>query len=170
MTSSTRTPIGLLITGGTLDKDYNTLTGHLEFSQTHLPKLFQQANITLPIQSEVLMLKDSLEMTHEDRQLILNACLESPCQRLVITHGTDTMAETANCLLNSQLAQSKTVVLTGAMRPFQLGDSDAAFNLGSALMAAQLAPNGIYIAMNGELFPAAITQKNRQQGIFERQA
>jgi len=167
MNTSPRLPIGLLITGGTLDKDYNTLTGHLEFSQTHLPKLLQKANITLPILSEVLMLKDSLEMTHEDRQLILNACLESSCQRLVITHGTDTMAETADCLLNSPLAQSKTIVLTGAMRPFQLGESDASFNVGSALMAAQLASEGIFIAMNGELFPANLTEKNRSQGLFE---
>lgn len=168
MTSNTRNPIGLLITGGTLDKDYNELSGNLEFSKTHLPILLDQANITLATQPEVLMLKDSLEMTSEDRQLILNACLASSCQRLVITHGTDTMAETAEYLLNSSLPLSKTIVLTGAMRPFQLGQSDASFNIGSALMACQLANTGIYIAMNGELFNASEVQKNRQDGVFER--
>ena len=165
--SSPFSPIGLLITGGTLDKDYNAISGSLDFSQTHLMTLLNQANVSLSIQSEVLMLKDSLEMTLQDRQTILTACLASPCQRLVITHGTDTLTDTAAFLLDSALPQSKTVVLTGAMRPFQLGQSDAAFNLGSALMAAQLTNNGIYIAMNGELFPATLTQKNRQQGVFE---
>lgn len=160
-------PITLLVTGGTLDKDYQTTSGELIFSETHLPKLLEEANSTLPIKLNVLMLKDSLEMLDSDRQKILDACLESATDRVVITHGTDTMTDTALFLKNSRQLTDKTVVLTGAMRPFQLNQSDASFNLGTALMAAQLASSGIYIAMNGELFEASQVSKNRQQGIFE---
>jgi len=160
-------PITLLVTGGTLDKDYQTTSGELIFSETHLPKLLEEANSTLPIKLKVLMLKDSLEMLDSDRQKILDACLESATDRVVITHGTDTMTDTALFLKNSRQLTDKTVVLTGAMRPFQLNQSDASFNLGTALMAAQLASSGIYIAMNGELFEASQVSKNRQQGIFE---
>lgn len=160
--------IGLFITGGTLDKDYNPITGTLDFSQSHLDQLLKQANLTITVSTQVLMLKDSLEMTTEDRQHILTACLESPYSQLVITHGTDTLTETAQFLHESELASLKTVVLTGAMRPFQLGQSDASFNVGAALMAVQLAPKGIYIAINGQLFPATQVFKNRPQGVFER--
>jgi len=159
--------ITLLVTGGTLDKDYQTTTGKLVFSDTHLPKLLKEANSTLPIKTTVLMLKDSLEMQDADRKKILKACIESETDRVVITHGTDTMTDTALFLKNSRQLTDKTVVLTGAMRPFQLNQSDASFNLGAALMASQLASPGIYIAMNGELFEASQVSKNRQQGIFE---
>ncbi len=157
----------LIVTGGTLDKDYQTSTGALVFSETHLPDILRQANTTLAIETRVLMLKDSLEMTDLDRDDIAQACRETETDTIVITHGTDTMADTALALSENAELSDKTIVLTGAMRPFRLGESDACFNLGAALMAAQLAENGVYIAMNGELFNASRVMKNRQKGVFE---
>jgi len=198
--------ITLFTTGGTLDKDYQATSGELVFDESHLPQMLQQANCTLAIEHQPLMQKDSLEMTDADRKVILEACLQSNAQHIVITHGTDTMTDTANLLLAEQQKAndavdlddiiegiidtvvevlfdessdsdtkttgfaSKTIVLTGAMRPFQLGKSDALFNLGSAMMAAQLAPAGIYIAMNGNLLDAANVVKNRTKGVFETEA
>ncbi len=162
--------IQLFITGGTIDKQYVATTGDLAFPETHLPQLLQEANATLQIRTHVLMQKDSLEMTELDRQQIYQACSKSECQKIVITHGTDTMVDTALCLLadssNQQLAQ-KTIVLTGAMRPFMLQHSDASFNMGAALMAAQLAPAGVYICMNGQLFNPRQVVKDKQQGLFK---
>jgi len=160
--------IKIIITGGTLDKDYNTLTGELYFPKTHLPQLLSQANLTLPIQTQVVLQKDSLEMNDADRQSIAQACEDTKEQKIIITHGTDTMQLTAQTLNNHSALKHKTIILTGAMRPFKLGESDAAFNIGSAIMAVQLAQPGVYIAMNGQLFPAGQVQKNRQQGIFEK--
>ncbi len=157
----------LLVTGGTLDKDYQTTTGALVFSETHLPAMLRQANTTLAIETRVLMLKDSLEMTDLDRDEIAQACQDANTESIVITHGTDTMVDTALALSENANLCNKTIVLTGAMRPFRLGESDACFNLGAALTAAQLAQNGVYIAMNGELFEACRVMKNRQKGVFE---
>lgn len=157
----------LLITGGTLDKDYETTSGELVFRQTHLPEMLQQANCSLQISSQVLMLKDSLEMTDEDRQAILQQCLDTPSSKIVITHGTDTLTTTAETLLSEPALGAKTIVLTGAMRPFKLGASDASFNLGAALTAAQLCPAGVYVAMNGLVFAADQVAKNRTLGVFE---
>ncbi|WP_029407570.1 asparaginase domain-containing protein [Thiomicrorhabdus sp. Milos-T2] len=159
--------IELLITGGTLDKDYHAIRGELVFSETHLSELLSEANTTLDIQSQVLMLKDSLEMTDTDREIIYQACLTSHHSHIVITHGTDTMCQTAEYLLNRPGLLNKTIVLTGAMRPFKLGNSDASFNIASALMAVQLAKPSVYIAMNGQLFTAQQVQKNRALGLFE---
>lgn len=159
--------IQLLITGGTLDKDYHATRGELVFAQTHLSELLSEANTTLDIQSQVLMLKDSLEMTNTDREIIYQACLTSQKSHIVITHGTDTMCKTATYLLNRPGLVNKTIVLTGAMRPFKLGNSDASFNLASALMAVQLAKPSVYIAMNGQLFSADQVQKNRELGLFQ---
>ena len=162
-------PIQLFITGGTIDKQYQTTTGELNFPATHLPQLLQEANSTLKIQTQVLMQKDSLEMTDFDRDLIDQACSISKSQMIVITHGTDTMVETALTLLKhfiSNTPSTKTIVITGAMRPFMLQHSDASFNVGAALMAVQLASPGVYICMNGQLFDAAHVQKDRQHGIF----
>lgn len=163
----TKPTIHLLITGGTLDKQYQATTGELFFPYTHLPLILQEANSTLAIESTVLMQKDSLEMTKEDRALICQTCIDSPQQSIVITHGTDTMVETALTLLKRTDLKGKTVILTGAMRPFMLGNSDASFNLGAALMAAQLANPGVYIAMNGQIFNANNVQKDRQLGQFK---
>ncbi|HHS99500.1 MAG TPA: asparaginase [Thiomicrospira sp.] len=160
--------IQLLITGGTIDKDYKETTGELVFSQTHTEQILAEANCHLNIQSKVLMLKDSLELTDTDRKQIYQACLDSISSHIVITHGTDTMVETAQFLQLQNTLTNKTIILTGAMRPYMLGRSDASFNLSSALMAVQLACNGIYIAMNGQLFNADKVQKNRLLGLFEK--
>ncbi|NPA72841.1 MAG: asparaginase [Gammaproteobacteria bacterium] len=164
--NSSNATLLLLITGGTLDKEYQATTGMLVFPETHLPKLLNEANSTLPIQQTVLMQKDSLEMTAEDRHDIFQACLSSQQDAIVITHGTDTMVKTATFLQQQPGLADKRIVLTGAMRPYMLGHSDAGFNLGSAFMAAQLAKPGTYIAMNGQLFEAGNVQKNRVLGQF----
>ncbi|SFR50287.1 asparaginase domain-containing protein [Thiomicrospira sp. ALE5] len=157
----------LLVCGGTLDKDYDPLTGELTFSQSHLPKLLAEANHTLNITLTNVMLKDSLAMNDADRERVYQACSAAINSKIVITHGTDTMPHTAAYLAEriDQL-KNKTLVITGAMRPFQLGQSDASFNLGSALMAAQLLPAGVYIAMNGQIFLANQVQKDRSRGVF----
>jgi L-asparaginase len=159
-------PIQLFITGGTIDKQYQETSGELIFPNTHLPIMLQEANITLAIKTTVLMQKDSLEITEDERVKICQACIHTPQQKIVITHGTDTMVNTALALHKCDELQDKTIILTGAMRPFMLGHSDANFNLGSALMAVQLAHSGVYIAMNGQLFSANQVQKNRQLGLF----
>lgn len=167
--------IQIIATGGTLDKEYDPLTGELNFPQTHLPQIFEQALVTAPVEISPLMALDSLQMNDSDRQLIAKACIETSAHQIVVTHGTDTMAETGKMLI--KLGESgefdklrgKTIILTGAMRPFALGNSDAAFNLGAALMAAQTAAPGVYICMNGLLHPADRVQKNRQLGVFEAQ-
>ncbi|MBE0493900.1 MAG: asparaginase [Thiomicrospira sp.] len=158
--------IALLACGGTIDKDYNVLNGELEFTQTYLTELLKQARHQLDLRFETLMLKDSLDMTQNDRQQVLEACLNAPEQQIVITHGTDTLTQTAEFLAD-QIGAQKTIVLTGAMRPFRLAESDASFNLGAALMAVQTTRPGVYIVMNGRLFEAHQVQKNRQLGVFE---
>ncbi|MDX1352670.1 MAG: asparaginase domain-containing protein [Thiomicrorhabdus sp.] len=159
--------IKLLITGGTLDKDYQATTGELVFFDSHVAELLAEANSTLNISTKILMLKDSLEMTENDRAIIAQACMDSMQNHIVITHGTDTMVETARHLSSCLELQQKTIVLTGAMRPYKLGQSDASFNMASALMAVQLATQGVYIAMNGQLFNANNVTKNRTLGQFE---
>ena len=162
-----KTDIQLLITGGTLDKDYDTISGELVFTETHINQLLNEANTSLTIESRVLMLKDSLEMTSLDREKIYQACLKSSSQQIIITHGTDTMSETALYIQSKTGLADKAIILTGAMRPFKLGNSDASFNVASALMAVQLVSPGIYITMNGQIFAANGVQKNRTLGQFE---
>lgn len=158
----------IFITGGTLDKDYHPIQGQLTFEKTQLPEMLNQANLTQPTSLSVLMLKDSLDMSDADRQIITESCLSCNDHKILITHGTDTMPITAATLLkhHSQMPE-KTIVLTGAMRPFALGNSDAMFNLGSAIMALNLTRPGVYIAMNGQLFEAGKVTKNTQKGLFE---
>lgn len=158
--------IALIACGGTIDKDYNALNGELEFTQTYLTELLKQARHQLDLRLETLMLKDSLDMTQVDRKRVLEACLNAPEQQIVITHGTDTLTQTAEFLAD-QIGTQKTIVLTGAMRPFRLAESDASFNLGAALMAVQTTRPGVYIVMNGRLFEARQVHKNRQLGVFE---
>lgn len=160
--------IQLFITGGTIDKQYDIRTGELSFPPTSLPELLSEAYCTLTISSQVLMQKDSLQMDDADRSQIEQACLNSEFNHIVITHGTDTMVETALRLQANAALVAKTIILTGAMRPFKLGHSDGSFNLGSALMAVQLAKPGIWIAMNGQLFGAGQVLKNRALGEFQR--
>jgi L-asparaginase len=157
--------IKIFITGGTFDKEYNELTGQLYFKDTHLPEMFQLARSTLEVQIKNLMMRDSLEMTEEHRMFIANCCRETSEDRILITHGTDTMAQTAEFL--AEKVPGKTIVLTGAMIPYKFGSSDGLFNLGSALSFLQVLPAGIYVAMNGRYFQAGRVQKNKETGFFE---
>jgi L-asparaginase len=157
--------IRILITGGTFDKEYDEITGRLYFQDTHLPEMLKLGRCHLDLEIRTLMMIDSLEMTDADRQIIVVQCRDAPEDRIVITHGTDTMVETARALQSSRL--SKTIVLTGAMIPYKFGSSDGLFNLGSALAFAQTLPVGVYVAMNGRYFPADRVRKNKTAGVFE---
>ena len=157
--------IKFLITGGTIDKVYDQLSGQLVFKKTQLIAMLNRSHSMADTLSEVLFLKDSLEMNEVDRSLILSKCLECEECAIVITHGTDTMVETAKLL--GKHIQDKTVVLFGAMVPYSVGQSDALFNLGFALSSVQNQPSGVYIAMNGTLFDFDKVQKNKTLGLFE---
>ncbi|BBB22274.1 L-asparaginase [Abyssogena phaseoliformis symbiont OG214] len=156
--------IKLLITGGTIDKVYNELTGRLVFKQTHLIDMLNQSRSMVDTLSEVLFLKDSLDMSGADRALILRKCQASDTSHVLITHGTDTMAKTAK-LLGKEI-NNKTIVLFGAMMPYSIKSSDALFNLGVALSAVQTKKCGVYIAMNGQVFDFDKVEKNKGQSIF----
>jgi L-asparaginase len=161
-------PIRLLVTGGTFDKRYNELTGALSFGDTHLVEMLRLGRCRLDVSIETLMMIDSLDMTGADRARIVAACRQAPEARFVITHGTDTMAETARALAEALPPElAKTVVLTGAMVPYAFGSSDGLFNLGSALSFAQVLPAGVYLAMNGRYFSWDRVRKNRATGVFE---
>ncbi len=157
--------IRVLVTGGTFDKEYDELSGRLYFKDTHVPEMLRLARCRLPLSVETLLMMDSLDMTDADRAAIVARCRACAEARLVVTHGTDTMAETARALVAARLA--KTVVLTGAMVPYAFGSSDGLFNLGSAVSFAQVLPPGVYVAMNGRCFPGERVRKNRESGIFE---
>jgi L-asparaginase len=158
--------VRILITGGTFDKKYDELTGKLFFRTTHVEEMLRLGRCLLATEAEVLMLKDSLEMDDADRARIVAACGAAGERHLVVTHGTDTMAETARALGQANL--DKTIVLTGAMVPYAFGSSDGLFNLGSALAFAQALPSGVYVAMNGTAFRWDDVRKNLAQGVFER--
>ena len=157
--------IRIFITGGTFDKEYNELTGQLFFKDTHMNELLEKGRCNVPVQIRTLMMIDSLQMTDHDRDLIAHQCNQCEENRIVITHGTDTMGETAKLL--AQKVKDKTIVLTGAMIPIKFGSSDGLFNLGSALAFAQTLPAGVYVAMNGRYFNWDNVQKNKQTGVFE---
>lgn len=157
--------IRIFITGGTFDKEYNELDGTLFFKDTHLPEMLKLGRCKLDVEIRTLMMIDSLEMTDADRQVILDQCKKSGEEKIVITHGTDTMEQTAEVL--GKNLQNKTIVLTGAMVPYKFGSSDGLFNLGSALGFVQTLPVGVYIAMNGRCFPWDNVRKNRKTGEFE---
>jgi L-asparaginase len=157
--------IGVFVTGGTFDKDYNLINGTLDFKQTHVPEMFKRGRSTLDIDIQVLMMMDSLEIEAEHRQYIANSCANSVYKHLIITHGTDTMVQTAEVIAAAKI--DKTIVLTGAMRPYKLGSSDGFFNLGSAVAFAQTLPSGVYIVMNGRYFNWENVRKNKASGIFE---
>jgi L-asparaginase len=157
--------VRLFVTGGTFDKEYDEINGRLYFEDTHLPEMLRMARCRLDVQIRTLMMVDSLEMTDADRDLIARNCREVPERRIVITHGTDTMAATAAVLARE--VPDKTIVLTGAMIPIAFGSSDGLFNLGSALTAAQTLPPGAWVAMNGRVFPGDAVRKNRDTGVFE---
>jgi len=157
--------IRILVTGGTFDKAYNELNGTLFFDRTHIDDMLERGRCKLDVTVEVLMMLDSLDLSAADRARVVQACRASPEQRVVITHGTDTMVETARALADA--VSNKTVVLTGAMVPYAFGSSDGLFNLGSALSFVQALPPGVYIAMNGRVFPWNNVRKNRDIGVFE---
>ncbi len=156
--------VRVLVTGGTFDKVYDELSGKLFFRETHLPEMLQRGRCRLEVSVETLMMIDSLEMTDADRGRVVERCRAAPEARLVVTHGTDTMAETARALHAAALG--KTVVLTGAMVPYAFGSSDGLFNLGSALSFVQVLPPGVYVAMNGRLLAGDRVHKDRRAGIF----
>ncbi|MBA2422840.1 MAG: asparaginase [Chitinophagales bacterium] len=157
--------IMILITGGTFDKEYDELSGKLYFKETHLPEMLKLGRCTLQTEVRTLMMIDSLEMTEEDRDLLVHYCSKCEEDKIVVTHGTDTMDVTARKLAEANI--EKAIVLTGAMIPYKFGSSDGFFNLGSALAFAQSLPHGVYIAMNGRYFPWNNVRKNRNTGVFE---
>jgi L-asparaginase len=159
--------IRILVTGGTFDKEYDELTGALFFRNTHLPEMLRLGRSKLDIAMQTVCMMDSLEMGPDQRARILDACLASPERQILVTHGTDTMVETAAVLAQGLGTAGKTVVLTGAMVPFAFGSSDGLFNLGSALSFVQALPAGVYVAMNGRCFPWDNVRKNKAEGIFE---
>jgi L-asparaginase len=157
--------IRVFITGGTFDKTYDEISGRLLFEDTHIHEMLQLGRCRLDLAVRTLMMVDSLEMTDADRQLILENCRSAAEERIVVTHGTDTMTDTARVLGEAGLA--KTIVLTGAMVPYAFGSSDGLFNLGSALSFVQALPHGVFVAMNGRCFPWDDVAKNRELGVFE---
>jgi len=157
--------VQILVTGGTFDKDYDEIGGKLFFAETRVPEMLALGRCGLKVDVQTLMLIDSLDMTDADRARIVEACRSTASQRIVITHGTDTMELTARALGQAGLAQ--TIVLTGAMIPYTFGSSDGLFNLGSALAFAQSLPPGTYVAMNGRYFQWNNVRKNRDLGFFE---
>ena len=158
-------PIRILVTGGTFDKEYDELSGRLFFKDTHVPEMLRLGRCHVDASLRTVMMVDSLEMTDGDRQAILANCRQAPERRIVVTHGTDTMVETAGVLAAAALP--KTIVLTGAMIPYAFGSSDGLFNLGSALSFVQVLPPGVYIAMNGRCFSWDRVRKNVTLGVFE---
>jgi L-asparaginase len=157
--------IRLLITGGTFDKEYDEINGRLFFKDSHVPEMLKLARCKLELEIRTLMMVDSLEMTDTDRTIIVEQCRGTPEQRIVITHGTDTMEVTARAIATA--VTDKVIVLTGAMIPYKFKSSDGLFNLGSALAFVQTLPAGVYVAMNGRCFNADSVYKNRQTGTFE---
>ena len=158
-------PIRLFVTGGTFDKEYDELHGSLEFRDTHLPEMLALGRSRLEVKVRTLMMVDSLEMTDADRDVIASNCADAPEPFIVITHGTDTMVDTARVV--AEQVPGKTIVLTGAMIPIAFGSSDGLFNLGGALSVVQVLPAGVYIAMNGRVFDWDNVRKNHHTGVFE---
>lgn len=157
--------IRIFITGGTFDKEYNEITGKLYFKDTHMREILDLGRSKLDVSIRTLMMIDSLDMTDSDRNLILENCISTKGDQIIITHGTDTMTDTAKLLATGNL--EKTIVLTGAMIPFKFGTSDGLFNLGNALGFVQSLPHGVYIAMNGQCFDYDKVKKNKETGVFE---
>ena len=157
--------ICIFITGGTFDKEYNELSGQLFFKDSHLPEMLNLGRNLVPVEIRTLMMVDSLEMSNADRELIADHCSKSPENKIIITHGTDTMADTARLI--SGKVKGKTIVITGAMVPYKFGSSDGLFNLGSAMAFVQTLPEGVDVAMNGRYSTDHIVPKNRETGECE---
>jgi L-asparaginase len=157
--------IRVFVTGGTFDKEYDELHGTLDFRETHVPEMLRLGRSRVDVEVTKLMLMDSLDMSDDDRARIVDACMSCEENHIVITHGTDTMVDTARVL--AERNTDRTIVITGAMIPYAFGSSDGLFNLGSALSFVQVLPTGVYIAMNGRWFPWNDVRKNRATGVFE---
>lgn len=160
--------IKLFVTGGTFDKEYNEIEGKLYFKETHVSEMLSLGRCKVVIDVQTLMLKDSLDLTEKDRQIIVDECRKAKADKILITHGTDTMELTAQALGRAELR--KTIVLTGAMVPYKFGSSDGLFNLGSALAFAETLPADVFIAMNGRFFHWKNVHKNKKTGEFEEKA
>ena len=157
--------IKIFVTGGTFDKEYNELNGELFFKDTHITEILALGRSRVPVDITMLMMKDSLYMTDDDRAKISQSCKSCSETKIIITHGTDTMVETAKVLAKE--VKEKTIVITGALIPYKFGSSDGLFNLGSALAFAETLPAGVYIAMNGRYFNWNNVRKNKELGEFE---
>jgi L-asparaginase len=158
--------IRVFVTGGTFDKEYNEITGQLYFKDSHLQEMLELGRCRVPVDIRTIMMVDSLEITDLDRNLIAEHCNNAEEDKIIITHGTDTMADTASLL--AQKVSGKTIVVTGAMIPYKFGSSDGLFNLGSALAFVQTLASGVYVAMNGQCFAADNVRKNKLTGEFEK--
>jgi len=158
--------IKIFATGGTFDKEYDEINGELFFKETHLHELLALGRSQLNVKIETLMMVDSLEMTKSEKQYIVEKCKSEKTDRIIITHGTDTMVETAKII--AEHINDKTIILTGAMIPIKFGSSDGLFNLGSALSFIQVIQPGVYITMNGRYFKWDNVSKNKRLGGFER--
>jgi len=158
--------IRILVTGGTFDKEYDELTGRLYFRDTHVPEMLSRGRCRLEVSVETVAMIDSLEMDERGRTTIVERARASVERAIVVTHGTDTMVQTAAALAYARQT-SKTIVLTGTMVPYAFGSSDGLFNLGSALSFVQVLPPGVYVAMNGQHFNWNAVRKNTASGVFE---
>jgi L-asparaginase len=156
----------ILVTGGTFDKEYDELTGRLFFKDTHVPAMLARGRCRLDVTVETVMMIDSLDLDDRGRAEIVRRCRDSSERAILVTHGTDTMVDTARALAEANV-EGKTMVLTGAMVPYAFGSSDGLFNLGSALSFVQVLPPGVYVAMNGQHFRWDRVLKNRTTGVFE---
>ena len=157
--------IKIFVTGGTFDKDYDEKNGKLFFKKTHMNEILALGRSRVDVDIKTLMMIDSLDMKDKDRGFIVENCKKTKAQKIIITHGTDTMTKTANILGRENYA--KTIVITGAMIPYKFGTSDGLFNIASALAYVQTLSNGVYIAMNGRVFEFDKVLKNKETGIFE---
>jgi len=158
--------IRILVTGGTFDKKYDELTGRLFFRNTHVPEMLRLGRCRLDVTVETVMMVDSLDLDDAGRERIVQQARASEETAIVVTHGTDTIVQTARALAQGSLG-NKTIVVTGAMVPYAFGSSDGLFNLGSALSFVQVLPPGVYIAMNGRHFSWNAVRKNTASGYFE---
>ncbi len=157
--------IHIFVTGGTFDKEYDEIRGQLYFNETHLPEILKLGRCTAAVDLETLMMIDSLNMSDEDRNTVVERCKQCENNKIVITHGTDTMVETAKRIADAGI--NKTIIITGAMIPYKFGSSDGLFNMGCALAFVQTLPAGVYITMNGKYFHWSNVRKNRETGYFE---
>lgn len=157
--------IRIFVTGGTFDKEYDEINEKLFFKDTHLPEMLALGRSRVSVNIRTLMMIDSLNMTENERETIAQNVLKADEDKIVITHGTGTMTETARVL--AEKVKDKTVVLVGAMIPYKFGSSDGLFNLGSALAFVQTLPAGVYISMNGRYFTWDNCRKNTKTGLFE---